>query len=231
MTRKLDPWESALPPASAYDVVDFLVRTFHTLREEDPTTYHFGLGEIVLSNRLGVRLQNTQAADGLVCGYWHYENHTNRLDEGDPRRIDITFDTVRDNKDRVSFIFECKKMAAEGARAKRHRSAYLREGVRRFYQASYAPGEPFAFMIGFAEGNDRNAYVGTLKRLFATKDLDTTLGMTKQDGKYWREPPHYFAPHAALSTLHQRDMAPAGARPDIVIYHVPLMLDIWPPPQ
>jgi hypothetical protein len=223
MTKTKDPWLSALPSASAEKVVKQLVDTFHVLCAENPDKFHFGMRENRLSERLGIRLANTEASGDGPVGFWRYEQHTNTKDEDDPRRLDITYSTTVDNKHAVEFVFECKKIAANGQPAKRHRSEYLKGGVRRFVLGSYAPKASLGFLVAFAEGQ-RAAYAAMLKRLLATKDLDTALGLVKQDGKYWREPPQYFPQHATLSTLHQRIQAPKDVQPEIVLFHIPLML-------
>jgi hypothetical protein len=226
MTMTKDPWQSALPIASAEKVVQNLLDTFQALRQENSATFHFGMHEDKLSKRLANRLQNTEASGDGPVGFWNFEQHTNTKNEDDPRRLDITFSTTVDNATAVQYVFECKKMAAEGHAAKRHRAEYLKYGVRRFVQGSYAPKTPLGFLVAFAEGESK-AYVTALKRLLTTKDLDVTLGLTKQDNRYWREPPQYFGKQAALSTLHQRVNAPAGVLPEIVLFHIPLMIQVW----
>lgn len=225
MTNFADPWESLLPKANAENVLAFVVKTFDELRMESPRKYHFGLGEVLLSERLGVRLQNS-GAECPVIGHWHYEDRTNVADETDPRRIDLTFRTVRDNAHAISLIFECKKIAASGGAAKKHEKAYLAEGVDRFATASYAPNEPYGFMLGFAEGA-KASYVARLKKLFAEAGRTGACGWDEVGGSAFVAPPVHFAKHASISTRHRRGVKSPPAGATITIYHIPLMLTVF----
>ncbi|CAE6838116.1 hypothetical protein XAC301_37880 [Xanthomonas arboricola pv. corylina] len=225
MMNAADPWKSLLPKASAENVLAFVVKTFDELRAENPRRFHFGMGEVPLSERLGVRLQNSQA-ECPVVGHWHYEDRTNVADESDPRRIDLTFQTVRDNAHAISLIFECKKIAAAGSAAKKHEKAYLAEGVDRFAVGSYAPNEPHGFMLGFAEGT-KAPYIARLKKLFAEAGKAGACGWDNVGGSAFVAPPAHFAKNAPLSTRHRRRVkSPAG--PTITVYHIPLMLTVFP---
>lgn len=213
-----DPWLSALPLASAEIVVERLFEAFHELRLENPAKYHFGMSEVPLTTRLGIRLQNS--AHAAPIGFWKYEDRTNRRDEGDPRRLDITFSTVVADQSAVTLVFECKKMR-EAPSGKGDRAQYIKEGVRRFVQGSYAPREPIGFMVPFVQGAPRAVFT-SLKRAFAAPDIDILLGLTPYpSGEVWEEPPKRFQ-RAHLSTRHQRAILTPPITNEITIYHVPL---------
>ncbi len=216
-SRKVDddPWLLALKPADTERIVAHVVTSFRKLAAS-ASGYTFELTEVELTKKLGNRLHHTRAEQG-IAGPWDCEVTKNSRSEDDPRRLDIRFYTVVDNRHEIELIFECKKMHAD-QRAARSLRAYFDEGVRRFVTGSYAPNEPIAFMIGFSNvpGPD---IATSLKRSMGK--TDPALGLTKYaDGKLWQEPPSRFASYASFATCHQRTLP--EVTPEITLYHMQL---------
>ncbi|MBA2237369.1 MAG: hypothetical protein H0W24_01505 [Lysobacter sp.] len=212
-----NPWAMALPVADTEKVVRTFVDEFHALALAEAGEFAFAQLEKDITRRLTVHL-HAVLADTLKSGFWDFEISTACSDMTDFRRLDITYSTVRDDKN-ARLIFECKKLyAGNEKKAKAARRYYVDHGVHRFVRGSYAPMDSAAFLVGFVATVGQ----GELKNLRASlASTGTRAAMRLRDygsKRYWRSPPALFAQHADFETCHLRDKP----YPEITLYHLEL---------
>lgn len=214
-------WKLALPEPSAEDVVKTFQAGFRELATgAGSRPFEYAMRETDITEELALHLQSI-APRMTIVGFWLYEVHSNNASRTNPRRTDIAYYTVHDNKHAVTMVFECKKL--DGPSAKNHSGhlgAYKKSGMLRFVRGDYAPKERIGFMVGFSARAADKA-MAAVRRSLGGGSWKAVLGMgTYPDGKQWRQPPTYFAAHTTFETMHTRSKCP-----EITLYHMDLPFD------
>lgn len=214
-----DAWSLALPPPDVGSLVAQLAQGFHELADAPLSDFSFDLPEPRITKRLVIHLQTMTPLHSIV-GFWDHEipQDTPKLD--DPRRLDIRWATVLDNKVTVKLVFECKKLC--GSDERRHKQflrGYTDDGISRFVRGSYAPETDIGFMVAYASSTSANV-MPSVRRSLSSGSWPVTLRMMSYDDKgIWRQPAARFAEHADFETRHERKSV--GFH-DITLYHLAL---------
>lgn len=212
-------WSLALPPPTVDLLVAQLAEGFHELANARLEDFSFELPETKITKRLVIHLQ-TMAPVASNVGFWDFEVPQDNKDQTDPRRLDIRWATIIDNKFQMKLVFECKKLSKPDER--RHKTmlrGYTGQGILRFVQGSYAPETSVGFMVAYAQDTASNAMQSIRRALSAGSWAVTLQMLAYEGGGLCRKPAQDLAAPVDFETRHARSHA---GFPDITLYHVAL---------
>lgn len=208
--KKRDAWKRAFPFDEINRAVVYLAEMWEWATEAFPSELKYTHREPTVTGNFCDHLQRHKRAKGQLNGFWQYESPEAIRSEDTEQIVDrIRSDIVylyNAGEIDIKLVFEFKKLTAS------NRSRYLKDGVKRFVDDYYAPGEPLALMVGMLKPGD-GTQVDKLIRVFKNKGTQSTLRMVpNEDGEYVREPSEFFPDQARFNTEHNRpeDQAPPG---------------------
>lgn len=212
-------WSLALPALTVGALVGQLAKGFDDLASSKEADFSFDLREPDITKRLVVHLQ-TMAAIDSNSGFWDFEVPQDTADLKDPRRVDIRWATIVDNKIPIKLVFECKKLSLP---SDRHHAAllrgYRRDGILRFVGGSYAPKSSIGFMVVYAQDTAASA-MQSVRRALGAGSWSVTLQMLAYEGGVqYRKPAKDLGQPVDFETRHARTH---DGFPDITLYHMAL---------
>lgn len=209
-------WLAAFPLEQSTQAVEALSETWKMLARRHRDGFHRAKKEPDLTLVLCSRVRDLHPR---MLGHWSAEPVTVRSDPNSlviesRTRTDIEY-TWNDSRN-WRIIFEFKKLKKTPS----SRREYLgSNGLRRFVDGAYSPGDPVACMVGIVIDDYELCVTPIETALKGNSALQTSLRICPdRDGGYFQTPSSVFPAHAAFDTVHKR---PTDRAPSHGSIHVP----------